>query len=97
MKSRLLISLLLVLVMHVTLTTPAFAAKQAKGDSYVWGGGIIPGTETSSVSLQGTRDNYIKLSLVLKGATPGQQYYVRLPNGAAYWPDTGVDAIYANS
>ena len=49
------------------------------------------------MSLQRTHDGLIKLSLVLKGATPGERYYIRLPNGAAYWPDTGEDAIYANS
>jgi hypothetical protein len=97
MKSKLIMSLLLAVLMLGILATPAFAAKPAKGDLYVWDGGVVPGTETGSVSLQRTRDNYIKLSLVLNGATPGERYYVRLPNNAAYWPDTGEDAIYANS
>ena len=46
------------------------------------------------MSLQRTHDNYVKLSLVLDGGTPGQQYYVRAANGAAFWPD---DNVYANS
>ena len=97
MKSKIIISILLAVLMLGILATPAFAGKPGKGDLYVWDGGVVPGTETGSVSLQRTRDNYIKLSLVLKGATPGERYYVRLPNGAAYWPDTGENAIYANS
>jgi hypothetical protein len=97
MKSKIIISILIAVLMLGILATPAFAAKPVKGDLYVWDGGVVPGTETGSVSLQRTRDNYIKVSLILKDATPGQQYYVRLPNGAAYWPDTGDDAIYANS
>jgi hypothetical protein len=101
MKSKIAISILLAVLMLGTLATPAFAGKPAKGDLYLWaggiGGGVIPGTETGSVSLQRTHDNYIKVSLVLKGATPGQQYYVRAANGAALWPDTGDSAIYANS
>ena len=93
MKSKILVSLLLALVMLVTLATPALAGKPAKGGLYAWDFGPI-GTETGSVSLQRTHDNYIKLSLVLKGGTPGQQYFVRLANGAAYWDDSNV---YANS
>ena len=96
MKSKIIISILIAVLMLAILATPAFAAKPAKGDLYVWDDGPT-GTVTGSVSLQRTRDNYIKLSLVLKGATPGERYYVRLPNGAAYWPDTGENAIYANS
>ena len=99
MKLKTLIAVSLALLMVVILATPALAAKPAKGDLFESDGTnhVIPGTETGSVSLQRTRDNYIKLSLVLKGATPGERYYVRLPNNAAYWPDTGEDAIYANS
>ena len=96
MKSRIIISMLLAAAMLGTLAIPAFAAKPEKGGLYEWDFGPI-GTETGKVSLQRTRDNYIKLSLVLEGATPGGQYYVRLSNGAAYWPDTGDNAIYANS
>jgi hypothetical protein len=95
-KSKIIISILLAVLVLGILATPAFAGKPAKGGLYVWDDGPT-GTETGSVSLQRTRDNYIKLSLVLKGATAGERYYVRLPNGAAYWPDTGDDAIYANS
>ena len=101
MKSRIIISILLAVLLLGTLATPAFAGKPAKGGLLLWtggpGGGPTPDTETGKVSLQRTRDNHIKLSLVLKGATPGARYYVRLPNNAAYWPDTGDDAIYANS
>jgi hypothetical protein len=93
MKSRIIISMLLAVLMLGTLTIPTFAAKPEKGGLYEWDFGPI-GTETGKVSLQRTRDNYIKLSLVLKGATPGGQYYVRLSNGAAYWDDSNV---YANS
>jgi hypothetical protein len=96
-KSKIAISILLAVLMIGALATPVFAGKPGKGDLYVWDDGPTAGTETGKVSLQRTRDNYIRLSLVLKGATPGERYYVRLPNGAAYWPDTGDDAIYANS
>jgi hypothetical protein len=97
MKSKITISILLAVLMLGALATPAFAGKPAKGGLYVWDDGPTAGTVTGSVSLQRTRDNYIKLSLVLKGATPGGQYYVRLPNNAAYWPDSGDSAIYASS
>ncbi|MFC1927711.1 hypothetical protein ACFLW7_03955 [Chloroflexota bacterium] len=97
MKSKVFVSLLIASVMLVTLATPALAGRPAKGDLFEWDGGVVSGTETGSVSLQRTRDNYIKLSLVLKGATPGERYYIRFPNNAAYWPDTGESAIYANS
>ena len=97
MKSKIIISMLLAVLMLGILAIPAFAAKPGKGDLFEYDGGVIPGTETGSVSLQRTHDGLIKLSLVLKGATPGERYYIRLPNGAAYWPDTGEDAIYANS
>jgi len=94
MKSKIIISILLAVLMLGILAIPAFAAKPAKGDLYVWDGGVVPGTETGSVSLQRTRDNYIKLSLVLKGGTPGKRYYIRFPNNAAYWDDSNV---YADS
>jgi hypothetical protein len=98
MKSKIVVSILLAVLMLGILATPAFTGKPGKGDLYLWdggiGGGVVLGTETGSVSLQRTRDNYIKLSLVLKGATPDQQYYVRAANGAALWPDGNV---YANS
>ena len=94
MKSRIAISILLGVLILGILATPAFAAKPAKGDLYTWDGGIVPGTETGSVSLQRTRDNYIKLSLVLKGGTPGTRYYIRFPNNAAYFDDSNV---YADS
>ena len=101
MKSKIIISILLAVLLLGTLATPAFAGKPAKGDLLEWTGGPTggptAGTETGKVSLQRTRDNYIKLSLVLKGAIPGERYYIRLPNNAAYWPDTGDSAIYANS
>ena len=97
MKSKILISLLIASVMLFTLTVPALAGKPGKGDLFEYDSGIIPGTETGKVSLQRTHDGLVKLSLVLKGATPGERYYIRLPNGAAYWPDTGENAIYANS
>ena len=93
MKSKLIMSLLLAVLMLGTLATPAFAGKPAKGDLYVWDDGPT-GTVTGSVSLQRTRDNYIKLSLVLKGGTPGERYYIRFPNNAAYWDDSNV---YADS
>jgi len=93
MKSRIVISILLAVLMLATLAAPAFAAKPAKGDLYTWDGGPT-GTATGSVSLQRTRDNYIKLSLVLKGGTPGERYYIRFPNNAAYFDDSNV---YADS
>jgi hypothetical protein len=93
MKSRIFVSLLLALVMLVTLATPALAGKPAKGGLYAWDFGPV-GPEIGSVSLQRTHDNHIKVSLVFKGATPSQQYYVRLSNGGAWWDDSNV---YANS
>jgi hypothetical protein len=97
MKSKIIISILLAVLMLAALAIPAFAAKPGKGDLFEHDGGIIPGTETGKVSLQRTHDGLVKLSLVITGATPGEQYFVRLGNGAAYWPDTGDNAIYANS
>ena len=100
MKSKIIISILLAVLMLGTLATPAFAGKPAKGDLLEWTGGVsgepVTGTETGKVSLQRTRDNHIKLSLVLRDATPDARYYIRLNNSAAYWDDV-VTPIYANS
>jgi len=93
MKSKITVSILLAVLMLATLATPALAGKPAGGGLYAWDMGPV-GPEIGSVSLQRTHDNHIKVSLVFKGATPDQQYYVRASNGAALWDDSSV---YANS
>jgi len=93
MKSKIVISILIAVLMLGILATPVFAGKPAKGGLYEWDMGPI-GPEIGSVSLQRTHNNYIKLSLVFKDATPNQQYYVRLSNGGAWWDDSNV---YADS
>ena len=98
MKSKIIISIVLAVLMLGTLATPALAAKPNKGDLYLWTGGPtggpVGGTATGQVSLQRTRDNYIKLSLVLKGVTPNERYFIRCPNAARYLND---DYVYSNS
>jgi len=72
MKSKLLISVLLALVMLVTLTAPALAGKPFK--AY-----MFKGTETQGTvqcALQTTHDNYIKLAFVAKGVTGNRTYHV---------------------
>ena len=93
MKSKILVPLFLALVLILTLATPVMAAKPGKGDLYLLNDGVKTAI-AGKVSLQRTHDGFIKLSLFIEDATPGQQYYVRLGNGAAYWDDSNV---YADS
>jgi len=94
MKSKIIISLILAVLMLVTLATPALAAKPHKVDLFEksTGGTPIPDTETGSVSLQLTHDNYVKITVVLKGVTPGQAYQVYC-SGGMIW---GSDSFTAN-
>jgi len=78
MKSRMLVSLLLALVMLAALATPALAGKPEKGffhreigEPSGWG----------KYSLQVTRLNQIKVTVVLKDATPLKQYRLILNYG----------------
>lgn len=100
MKSKIFVSILLAVVMLCTLATPAFAGKPQRGDLLEWTGGTSGGpiadTETGRVSLQRTRDDYIKISLVLEGAIPGEKYWIRAPDGTPIWPDSGNYQVYAN-
>jgi len=96
MKSKIIISLILAVLMLATLATPALAARPHKADLFErsTGGTPIPDTETGSVSLQLTHDNHVKITVVLKGVTPGQSYQVYCSTGGFMW---GTDSFIANS
>jgi hypothetical protein len=74
MKSRITISILLAVLMLGTLATPALAGAPVKGSFGLTDPTNHPGE--GKLSLQITRDNYLKVTAVVKGAKPGNQYDV---------------------
>lgn len=94
MKSKILISLLLALVMLVTLAAPALAGRPQTLDILEWSGSnTIPGTETGTAKYQVTHDNQLKITVVVTGLTPGDQYQVYDSPDSFIW---GSDPITVN-
>jgi hypothetical protein len=82
MKSKVLISLLLALVMLFTLATPALAGKPVKDDRFEEEYGTVPDPYSQvKVTMQATHDNHLKVTIVLKGAQPGSTYEVQVTGG----------------
>ena len=94
MKSKLLISLSLALVMLVTLATPALAGKPQQCDILEWSGSnYVTGTETGFAKYQVTHDNQLKITIVVEGLTPGDTYQVYDSPDGFIW---GTDFITVN-
>ncbi len=77
MKSKVLVSLLLALIMLFTLAAPALAGKPEKVDEWTyWSGSGWYATSniTGYAKLQVTHDNQLKLTVVVAGLTEGDQY-----------------------
>jgi len=90
MKSKLLISLLLAVVMLVTLATPALAAKPEKGHLMRQSG---EPSGYGKYSFQATHNNDLKFTVVIRDATPNKDYRLYVwhsstpnpyPDGDAY-------------
>jgi hypothetical protein len=78
MKSKLFISLLLSLVMLFALAAPALAGKPSRGDlmrSLNQEGPWEPGMKYQ-YAVQVTHNNYVKVTIVLKGQTENNDYCV---------------------
>ncbi|MFC2069133.1 hypothetical protein ACFLTP_09050 [Chloroflexota bacterium] len=73
MKSKTLISLSLALVMLFTLATPALAGPPHRETLLAVGEPTAP---TQKSAAQATHNNTVKVTIVLKGATENQLYYV---------------------
>jgi len=94
MNSKILVSLLVALVMLFTLAAPALAGKPQTLDVLQWsGGGYIPDTETGTAKYQVTHDNQMKITVIVTGLTPGDQYQVYDSPDGFRW---GSDPITVN-
>jgi hypothetical protein len=78
MKSKILISLLLALVMLFTLTAPAFAGRPAKAKVEAYNN---PAEVVGTCSVQATHKGELKITVSLRGATPGT-YYIKWLSGS---------------
>jgi len=76
MKSKVIISLILAVLMLVTLATPALAAKPLTVELRGWVAGEPTGPVVGKVSVQVTHDNSLRTTVVLKEGTPGVTYQV---------------------
>ena len=75
MKSKIIISLILAVLMLATLATPASAAKPITVELRGWSGGPT-GLVVGKVSLQVTHDNCLRTTVVLVEGEPGVRYRV---------------------
>jgi hypothetical protein len=82
MRFKTLIAVTLALVILVTLAAPAFAGKPSKGEFQVYGDPLAQGEE--KITIQATHDNHLKVTVVLKGATPGNLYTVVASGGGTF-------------
>ncbi len=77
MKFKIIISLILAVVMLVTLATPALAGRPAKGYLTPYADEVPPGA-FGKYAFQATHDNYLKVTVVLRGAQPNTIYWLQL-------------------
>jgi hypothetical protein len=82
MRFKTLIAVTLALVILVTLAAPAFAGKPSRGQFQYYGDPLEQGAE--KITLQATHDNHLKVTVVLKGATPGNLYTVLVTGGSTF-------------
>jgi hypothetical protein len=94
MRFKVVVALSLALVMLVTLATPALAAAPQKGGFAIY----PPETADRAIySLQATHDNDLKVTVVLRGASPSTQYRVILMWGTGGVPGNGVALDYVTT
>lgn len=76
MKSKILVSLLLALAMLFSIAAPALAGGPSKGGMARYSDNEPSGW--GKYALQATRDNDLKITVVIRGATPDKTYQMVL-------------------
>jgi hypothetical protein len=82
MKSKITISILLAVVMLFTLTVPALAGRPAKAKVEAYGNTAVV---VGKCSAQATHNGELKITVSLRGATPGV-YYIKWLSGSGNNP-----------